>query len=108
MPAATRCGRTKRVALFVITASGIPIARKAREPFDHAGKKARLVAEARRVVGLIAIERVLHLGCRRPLRDDAGGERQRAADEVRHPLADQRADDVAARAADSRARRAAH
>ena len=38
MPAATRCGRTKRVALFVITASGIPIASRRRSPSTMPGK----------------------------------------------------------------------
>ena len=45
-------------------------------------------------MGLKAAERILHFGVVDRFRRDAGRERQRPADEVRHALADQFADDL--------------
>ncbi len=58
------------------------------------GKQARLAAEARRVVRLVADQRVLHFAVVDRRGGDVGRERQRPADEIGHALADHRADDI--------------
>ena len=63
-----------------------------REPVEHAGEEAGLGTETRGVVGLVAVERILDTPSWTASAAHAGGERQRAPDEIRHALADQRAD----------------